>query len=199
MRKGLLVSISGPSGTGKGSVLTKIKELNPGFGTSVSVTTRTPREGETEGVDYYFRSKEEFMKMFEEGEILEYDEFVDNLYGTPTIPLQEMSEEGTDVLLDLTVAGSMALKENFEQSVTIILLPPSMEELENRLRGRDTESEESTLARLALAKQEISQASGFDYVVVNDDLETAVANIDAIIRAEKCRYIRNPDIEKELI
>jgi len=199
MRKGLLISVSGPSGAGKGTVLAKVKELNPEAGNSISVTTRDPRGEEKEGVEYYFRTKEEFMKLFEEGEILEYDEFVGQYYGTPTIPLQEMSEAGQDVLLDLTIAGSLCLKENFEQSVTIFLLPPSLEELEKRLRGRGTESEEAIAGRLAKAKEEISQASNFDYVVINDDVEAATSKIDAIIKAEKCRYIRNIDIEKEMI
>lgn len=198
MRKGLLISVSGPSGAGKGTVLAKVKEMNPGAGNSISVTTREPRGGETEGVEYYFRTKEEFMKMFEEGEILEYDEFVGQYYGTPTIPLQEMSEAGQDVLLDLTIAGSLCLKENFEQAVTIFLLPPSMSELESRLRGRSTESEEAIKARLATASEEIAQAANFDYVVVNDQIEDAANKIDAIIKAEKCRYIRNIDIEKEM-
>ncbi len=198
MRKGLLISVSGPSGAGKGTVLAKVKEMNPQAGNSISVTTREPRGGETEGVEYYFRTKEEFMKMFEEGEILEYDEFVGQYYGTPTIPLQEMSEAGQDVLLDLTIAGSLCLKENFEQAVTIFLLPPSMAELENRLRGRSTESEEAIKARLATASEEIAQAANFDYVVVNDKVEDAANKIDAIIKAEKCRYIRNIDIEKEM-
>ncbi len=198
MSKGLLISVSGPSGTGKGTVLDKVKQQNPDFGTSVSVTTRAPREGETEGVEYYFRTREQFMSMFEEGEILEYDEFVGNLYGTPTIPLQEMSDNGTDVLLDLTIAGSMALKENFEQSVTIFLLPPSFSELENRLRGRGTEDEAHVAARLEMARQEIDYAPRFDYVVVNKDADEAARQIMSIITAEKCRYIRNSGIEKTI-
>lgn len=198
MKKGLLISVSGPSGSGKGTVLSKVKEMNPGFGTSISVTTREPRGAEKEGVEYYFRTKEEFMKMFNEGEILEYDEFVGNFYGTPTVPLQEMSDSGQDVLLDLTISGSLCLKENFEQAVTIFLLPPSISELENRLRGRSTESEEAIQGRLARARDEISNASSFDYVVVNDNLDEAAVKIDAIIKAEKCRYIRNIDIEKEM-
>ena len=198
MSKGLLISVSGPSGTGKGTVLDKVKQQDPDFGTSVSVTTRAPREGETEGVEYYFRTREQFMSMFEEGEILEYDEFVGNLYGTPTIPLQEMSDNGTDVLLDLTIAGSMALKENFEQSVTIFLLPPSFSELENRLRGRGTEDEAHVAARLKMARQEIDYAPRFDYVVVNKDADEAARQIMSIITAEKCRYIRNSGIEKTI-
>ncbi|MCR5593680.1 MAG: guanylate kinase [Saccharofermentans sp.] len=198
MSKGLLISVSGPSGSGKGSVLAKVKEGNNSFGTSVSVTTRAPREGEVDGKDYYFKSKDEFVRMVEEGEIIEYDEFVGNLYGTPTIPLQEMSESGTDVLLDLTIAGSMALKENFDQAVTIFLIPPSYEELENRLRGRGTESDEDIKARLAVARDEIDRSGGFDYVVVNDDLDEAAAKIEAIIKAEKCRLVRNIEKLREM-
>ena len=199
MGKGLLISVSGPSGTGKGSVLARVKELDPDFGTSISVTTREPREGEKDGVDYYFKSKEEFMKMVEEGEIIEYDEFVDNYYGTPTIALQEMSEAGTDVLLDLTIAGSLALKENFEQSVTIFLLAPSYEELENRLRGRGTDSDEAIKARLEMARQETNYVGHFDYVVVNDDIEKAAQKIISIINAEKCRTARNIELVEDVI
>ena len=199
MAKGLLISVSGPSGTGKGSVLAKVKEMNPSFGTSVSVTTREPREGEKDGVDYFFKSKEDFMKMYEEGEILEYDEFVGNYYGTPTIALQDMSEAGTDVLLDLTIAGSMALKENFEQSVTIFLLAPSYEELENRLRGRGTDSDEAIAARLEMARKETNYVGHFDYVVVNDDIEKAAQKINAIILAEKCRCARNIELLEDVL
>lgn len=199
MAKGLLISISGPSGTGKGSVLAKVKEMNQSFGTSISVTTREPREGEKDGVDYYFKSKDEFMKMYEEGEILEYDEFVGNYYGTPTVALQEMSEAGTDVLLDLTIAGSMALKENFDQSVTIFLLAPSYEELEKRLRGRGTDSDEAIEARLEMARQETNFVGHFDYVVVNDDVDEAAAKILAIIKAEKCRCVRNVEMLEDVI
>ena len=199
MAKGLLISVSGPSGTGKGSVLSKVKEINPSFGTSISVTTREPREGEQDGVHYFFKSKEEFMKMYEEGEILEYDEFVGNYYGTPTVALQDMSEAGTDVLLDLTIAGSMALKENFEQSVTIFLLAPSYEELENRLRGRGTDSDEAIAARLEMARQETNYVGHFDYVVVNDDIETAAKKILAIIEAEKCRCARNIELLEDVL
>lgn len=199
MAKGLLISISGPSGTGKGSVLAKVKQADSSFGTSISVTTREPRDGEKNGVDYFFKSKDEFMKMYEEGEILEYDEFVGNYYGTPTVALQEMSEAGTDVLLDLTIAGSMALKENFEQSVTIFLLAPSYEELEKRLRGRGTDSDEAIKARLEMARQETNFVGHFDYVVVNDDVDEAAAKILAIIKAEKCRCVRNIEMLEDVI
>ncbi|MBR6483687.1 MAG: guanylate kinase [Clostridiales bacterium] len=195
MDKGLIVSISGPSGTGKGTVLSKVRDIFPDCGQSVSVTTRSPREGEVEGVAYFFRSKETFMEMVSSGEIIEFDSYVDNLYGTPAGPLVEMSEKGTDVLLDLTIAGSLALKERFEQTVTIFLLPPSFETLEKRLRERGTESDEIVRKRLSEAKNEVKSASKFDYVVINDDLDEAVRKVVSIMEAEKCRYARNNGIE----
>ncbi len=194
--KGLIISLSGPSGVGKGTVLAGVREKLPECGNSVSVTTRSPREGEAEGVAYFFRTKEEFQKLLANGEILEYDTYVDNYYGTPTAPLHKMSSEGTDVLLDLTIAGSLALKEKFDQAVTIFILPPSYEELRSRLTSRGTETAEVIERRLGEAKSEIERANEFDYVVVNDDLEEAVAKVLAIIEAEKCRYKHNQGIEK---
>ena len=195
--KGLIVSLSGPSGVGKGTVLAGVREKLPDSGTSVSVTTRKPREGEAEGVSYFFRTKEEFLKLIDEGEILEYDTYVDNYYGTPATPLKKMSSEGVDVLLDLTIAGSLALKEKFEQAVTIFILPPSYEALRTRLVGRGTETEDVIEKRLAEAQSEIIRANEFDYVVVNDDLEDAIHKVLSIIEAEKCRYEHNNGIEKK--
>jgi guanylate kinase len=134
--------------------------------------------------------------MLGDGEIIEYDEYVGNFYGTPAAPLKKMSGEGSDVLLDLTIAGSLALKEKFEEAVTIFILPPSYEELESRLKGRGTETDDVIARRLAEAKGEIMRAGEFDYVVVNDDVNKAAAKIEAIIEAERCRYERNKGIEK---
>ena len=198
MKKGLIISVSGPSGVGKGTVLAQIRKDNPGFGQSVSVTTRGPREGEQEGREYFFRSKDEFMKLVEEKEILEYDEYVGNFYGTPASPLFAMSDGGTDVLLDLTIAGSMALKDKFEQAVTVFLLPPSFDELRRRLEGRGTESQDIVDKRLLQAREEIVHADSFDYVVTNETVEQAAGDIEAIIRAEKLRYARNKGIEEAL-
>lgn len=198
MEKGLIVSLSGPSGVGKGTVLAGVRQNLPDCGQSVSVTTRAPREGETEGVEYYFRSKEAFMEMVGSGEIIEYDTYVGNCYGTPAGPLVEMSEEGKDVLLDLTIAGSLELKRRFEQAVTIFILPPSFQKLKERLEGRGTETQDVILKRLEEAKREITEAGKFDYVVINDDLLEAVEKVTAIIKAEKCRYIRNKGIERDL-
>ena len=196
MKNGLIVSLSGPSGVGKGTILAKVREHLPESRSSVSVTTRSPREGEEEGVAYFFRTKDQFKKMLSDGEIIEYDEYVGNFYGTPAGPLKEMSASGSDVLLDLTIAGSLALKEKFEEAVTIFILPPSYEELESRLKGRGTETEDVVARRLAEAKGEILRANEFDYVVVNDDIDEAARKVEAIIEAEKARYERNKGIEK---
>ena len=196
MKNGLIVSLSGPSGVGKGTILSKVREHLPESRSSVSVTTRSPREGEEEGVAYFFRTKDQFKKMLSDGEIIEYDEYVGNFYGTPAGPLKEMSSSGSDVLLDLTIAGSLALKEKFEEAVTIFILPPSYEELESRLKGRGTETEDVVARRLAEAKGEILRANEFDYVVVNDDIDEAARKVEAIIEAEKARYERNKGIEK---
>ncbi|MBO4637020.1 MAG: guanylate kinase [Clostridiales bacterium] len=197
--KGLIVSVSGPSGVGKGTVISRVREMRPGFTHSVSVTTRAPRDGEVEGVSYFFRTKEEFDRLFDEGEIIERDEFVGNYYGTPSAPLKKMSDEGKDVLLDLTVLGSLTLKEKFPDTITIFLLPPSMEELERRLRSRGTENEETIQRRLLMARGEIGKASGFDYVVVNSDVDEAAKQIIGITEAESIKYSRNNGIEKVLL
>ena len=196
--KGLMISVSGPSGVGKGTIINEIRNLFPDCKHSISVTTRAPRGEEKDGVEYYLRTKEEFEKLLAEGEILEYDKYVDNYYGTPATPLIEKSNSGYDVLLDITIAGSLALKNKFPQAVTIFILPPSFEKLEERLKGRGTESDELVTKRLAKAREEDLSAEKFDYVVVNDDLQTAVDNIVSIIKAEKCRYDRQSGIEKNL-
>ncbi|MCR5804622.1 MAG: guanylate kinase [Clostridia bacterium] len=196
--KGLMISVSGPSGVGKGTIIEEIRRMFPECKHSISVTTRPPRGEEQDGVEYYFRTKDEFEKLVKEGEIIEYDMYVDNYYGTPATPLIEKSNRGDDVLLDITIAGSLALKRKFPQAVTIFILPPSFEKLEERLKGRGTESLELVQKRLEKAREEVLSAEKFDYVVVNDDLQTAVDNIVAIMKAEKCRYDRLSGIEKTL-
>ena len=181
-RNGLIICISGPSGAGKGTVLGRVRENYPEMGTSISVTTRAPRGTEQEGVEYYFRTKDEFEQMIADGEILEYDTYVGNYYGTPAAHLRNLSAAGTDCLLDLTVAGSVALKKIFgDDAITIFLMPPSLEVLEERLRGRGTETEDKIKVRLAQADEEMKRQGEFDYVVVNDDLDRAVAEVTELI------------------
>ena len=185
-RKGLIICISGPSGAGKGTVLGRVQELFPGMGNSISVTTRAPRGTEQDGVEYYFRTKEQFEQMIREGEILEYDTYVDNYYGTPSTHLKTLSDNGTDCLLDLTVSGSVALKEIFgDLALTIFLMPPSMEILEERLRNRGTETDEKIRMRLANASKEMERKGEFDYVVINDDLDVAVEEVAGLIRQKQ--------------
>ncbi|MBR2751974.1 MAG: guanylate kinase [Clostridiales bacterium] len=199
MSKGLIVSISGPSGVGKGTVIERLREMIPGCRHSISVTSRAPRGTEKDGVEYYFRSKEEFEELISKGEIIEYDQYVGNYYGTPLTPLLQMSSEGKTVLLDLTVPGSLALKDKFEDTVTIFLLPPSMEELRSRLCGRGTESEDLIEKRMAQAKNEIAKAEKFDYVVTNRTVEQAAQEIAAIMKAENCRFKRSSDAVETLL
>ncbi len=199
MNRGIICSISGPSGVGKGTVVARLRELLPDAAHSISVTTRGPRPGETDGVEYYFRTKEEFKELLDQGEIIEYDEYVGNFYGTPAGPLIEKSNAGKDVLLDITIAGSLALDNKFKEAVTVFLLPPSMEELETRLRGRGTESDDVVNKRMAEASSEISRANEFDYIVVNDDVETAANKILSIITAEKCKREYNEAIVENIL
>ena len=202
--RGLIVAVSGPSGVGKGTVLARVEELleqaNPGsVGHSISVTTRAPRGQEKDGVEYYFRTTEQFEQMIKDGKIVEYDKYVDNYYGTPSDPLAEMVGKGQDVLLDITIEGSLALNRKFDDdTVTIFILPPSMEVLENRLRGRGTETEEKIQKRMEQAKAEIRRAGEFEYIVTNDDLERAARDILAIITAEKLKASKNIHTAKEL-
>lgn len=197
-KSGLIVSISGPSGVGKGTILGEVRKIFPDAKQSISVTTRSPRGAEQDGVEYYFRTKEQFESMIENGEILEYDQYVGNYYGTPLTPLLEATQNGHDVLLDITIAGTLALEEKYSDAVSIFILPKSFEQLEARLRGRGTETDELVQKRMAAAREEVLFADKFDYVVVNDSLDEAVDNIVSIIKAEKCRNIRRDDIEKIL-
>lgn len=198
-RKGILFSISGPSGVGKGTIVNAVKAKHPDYGVSISATTRAPRGNEQDGVEYYFKSNEEFDQMLAEGEILEYDTYVGNRYGTPSAPLKRMVDSSTDCLLDITILGSLALKEKFkEDAVTIFVLPPSFEVLADRLRGRGTESEEKIIGRLSKAREEVLEAQKFDYVVTNDELETAIAEVEAIIAAEHLKAFRSGNKASEL-
>jgi len=185
--KGKLFVISGPSGAGKGSILSKVMEANPGLYFSVSATTRPKRPGETEGVEYFFVSHEEFRDRIDTGQMLEWAEFAGNYYGTPAAPVDAHVEAGTDVLLDVESHGMYSVKRLRPDAVTIFVYPPSFEELERRLRGRQTETEEKILRRLEVGRSECAHAQDYDYIVINDDLDTAAAEVAAIMCAEKCR------------
>lgn len=193
MSKGLLIVFSAPSGGGKGTILDELKKQNENLKVSISATTRAPRDKDVNGVNYHFVTKEKFMEMLDNGEILEHAEFCGNYYGTPKGPVMELTEKGYDVVLEIEVQGGAQIKKLMPDCVSIFITPPSLEVLEKRLRNRATEKEEDILKRLATARGELKEAHNYDYVVVNDKLEDAVEDVKAIIKAEKLRYLRNKE------
>lgn len=191
---GLIIIVSSPSGGGKGSILKEYFKLNQDARYSVSCTTRAPRPGEIDGINYYFIDKDTFIHNIKNGEMIEYTEYVGNYYGTPKKPVFDLLDQGKDVVLEIEINGAENIKKIIPESVSIFILPPSMEILEKRLRKRGTESEDIIHSRLETAKKEIKCASQFDYVIVNDELEKAVKDFDTIIRAEKMRAKRNIEL-----
>ena len=187
--KGILFVLTGPSGVGKGTVLKQVREYKPLF-YSISATTRDPREGEKDGVDYHFMTREKFQQLVEEGGFLEHAEFSKNCYGTPAAPVDAEIQAGRDVLLEIEVQGAMQVKQIRPEAVRIFLAPPSFEELERRLVGRGTEEPEVVQRRLETAKHELTLAPEFDYIVVNNTVEQAVSDVLAIMQAEACRSSR---------
>jgi len=188
--RGLLIIISGPSGAGKGTICKSFMERNENVALSVSATTRTPRTGEVEGVNYYFMSKEKFKEKIASNDFLEYAEVYDNCYGTPKSNVEEILESGKDVILEIDIQGALKVKENTEEGVFIFVLPPSMEELKQRIINRGSETPESLMKRFKSAYKEINYISKYNYAVVNDKVEIAVQKLEAIISAEKCRVDR---------
>lgn len=199
MPKGLLLVISAPSGGGKGTILKELFAQEENLRLSVSATTRQPRPGEENGKQYFFLSREEFETKIQTGQMLEYAEYVGNYYGTPREPVERWMDQGRDVVLEIEVKGGAQVKKLMPECVSIFILPPSMQVLEKRLRGRGTEEEAAIQQRLAKAREEIPHAKEYDYVVFNDRLEDAVSDLRAIIHGEKLKFSRNTDsIERVL-
>lgn len=198
MKEGLLVVISGASGTGKGTVCKKLFETEKTLAFSVSATTRAPREGEVDGVNYWFLKKERFEEMIEAGEFLEWAKVYDNYYGTPLKKVEERLKNGEDILLEIDTQGALNVMEKMPKGVFIFLLPPSLNELKRRIEGRGTETEESLKKRLGAAKGEIALGEKYQYLVVNDEIENAVKSIKNILKAEKLKSERNLNLLEEL-
>ena len=190
MKKGFLLVISGPSGVGKGTVLHDLMNTQKNLVYSVSVTTRKQRPGEIEGVSYFFKTHEEFEKMIEEDKFLEYAKVHDNYYGTPKEFVEEKINEGKIVILEIDVQGALNVKKNIDNGVYIFLVPPSLSELNNRIVNRGTETESDINLRMSNAKKELSYIKNYDYLVVNDHLNSAINLVNEIINAEKHRVIR---------
>ncbi|MCX7923219.1 MAG: guanylate kinase [Clostridia bacterium] len=197
-REGLLVVASGPSGTGKGTLLQLLREVNDKLRFSVSATTRKPREGEVEGKNYFFKEVDEFKGMVENDELIEWTQYCGNYYGTPRRYVEECIGSGYDVMLEIEVEGAINIKKKYPESVSIFILPPSFDELRKRIEGRGTEAKEVIEKRLCRAKEEMKLVEMYDYIIINDKLDEAVAHINSILISEKLRYARNKNILEDI-
>ena len=200
MKKGILLVVSGPAGSGKGTVNAHLLKRDD-FEYSVSATTRTARPGEVNGVNYHYITKEEFLGRIERGEMLEYTEYCGNFYGTPLKEAEEVLRSGKNLILEIEVEGARNVKAKYPDAVLVMLLPPSYSVQEARLRGRGTETEQKILERLARAKEEIRFADAYDYVVYNYDGhdEEAAEQILAIVTAERCSISRNKTVAEDYL
>ena len=200
MKKGLLIVISGPAGSGKGTVNAHLLATGD-FVYSVSATTRAPRPGEIDGVNYHFITKDDFKHRIENGDMLEHTEYCGNFYGTPKKEAEEVLESGKNLILEIEVEGAENVKKKYPDAVLVLLLPPSYSVQEQRLRGRGTETEEKIRERLARAKEEILHANSYDYVVYNrDGMDREAANdILAIVNAEQHSLLRNSSVAEDYL
>lgn len=194
--RGNLIVISGPSGCGKGTLCGELLKHNPNLFLSISMTTRAPREGEVDAVNYYFVTKEEFEKRINENKFLEYAiVHNNNYYGTPKDKVEECLDKGIDVILEIDIEGALKVNNLMPEGIFIFIMPPSMRELKRRLISRNTETKEQILERFKKAYQEINEVNKYNYIIINDDINKATEKIEAIIKAEKCRVNRIEDFD----
>jgi guanylate kinase len=197
-KKGILIVISGFSGAGKGTLVKGLIKQYDNYALSISATTRKPRAGEENGIDYFFKTKEEFLKLIDDNELIEYAEYVGNFYGTPKKYVDSQLNSGKDVILEIEIQGALKIKEKFPDTLLLFITPPSVKELKNRLVGRGTEDCQTIECRLKRAIQEAEGIEQYDYLIVNDDLNECIVKTHNIIQGEHCRASRNT-ISIELI
>ena len=193
MSKGVLTVVSGFSGAGKGTVMKRLIQKYDDYALSISVTTRNPREGERDGIEYFFKTKEEVEAMIENDEFLEYARYVDNYYGTPRFYVEEMLAKGKNVILEIEIQGAMQIKAKNPEAVLVFVTPPSFEELRNRLVGRGTETADVIESRLRRASEEAEGMLSYDYILVNDQVEDCVDRLHQIILSERAKAQRNEE------
>jgi len=196
--KGILIVISGFSGAGKGTLMKKLLQTYDNYALSISMTTRKPREGERDGVEYFFTDKEQFEQRIREDGFIEYACYCDNYYGTPRAYVEEQLNAGKDVILEIEIQGALQVKEKFPESLLLFVTPPSAKELERRLVGRGTESEEVIKKRLSRASEESEGIEAYDYIVVNDNLEVCVEELHSLVNAARRAPIRRDEFIKEI-
>lgn len=199
MDKGILIVVSAPAGCGKDTILAEALKANDNLFYSVSATSRAMRPGETDGVSYHFRTREQFEEMIKNAELLEYTEYCGNYYGTPKKAVEDMLAVGKDVILKIEVEGAANVKRIFPDCTMIFILPPSFDELSRRLHKRGTEDEETIARRIETAKKELTYAENYDYLIVNGELSTAVDDFLAVVSAEKNRTVRKKAMLAELL
>lgn len=198
MSKGVLAVVSGFSGAGKGTIMKALLKEYDDYALSISVTTRSPRPGEEDGREYFFRTREEVEKMIAEDQLLEYAEYVGNYYGTPRFYVEDMLARGKNVILEIELQGAMQIKQKNPEAVLVFITPPSFEKLKNRLIGRGTETEEVINSRLARAAEEAEEMDKYDYIVVNDQVEDCVHCLHQIILSERCKVHCNEELIKTI-
>lgn len=198
-KKGALIVLSGPSGTGKGTLCSNLLKVVKDLYLSISVTTRTPRAGEKDGIDYLFTSEKDFIKKIKNDEFIEWAKVYNNYYGTPRKYVDKLLNEGKDVILEIDIQGASQVKRKIPDGIFIFVMPPSMEELKKRIINRGSETKESFNIRINSARKELKASQYYDYVVINDNLEVATSEVESIIIAERCKVSRNAKLLQKYI